>query len=195
MKNISKTVAAMIVGTSLSFGANIAVNDDPFTGMDKIFEMQMKQIQMMREQMQRVFTNFEKAFNTPTMGTMPVTLNSSEILSSGFQDRGDHYELKLKVNDIKNSKIDISTENSMLNIKITQNRKEESTKGNYGKIITYNNSTSMQSFTLPPDADALKIEAKESGDIITVTLPKKSGSRKIEIKKVSNSTKENNSSN
>jgi HSP20 family molecular chaperone IbpA len=126
---------------------------------------------------------------------MPVTLNSSEILSSGFQDRGDHYELKLKVSDIKNSKIDISTENSMLNIKITQNRKEESTKGNYGKIITYNNSTSMQSFTLPPDADALKIEAKESGDIITVTLPKKSGSRKIEIKKVSNSTKENNSSN
>ena len=194
MKNISKTVAAIILGTSLSFGANITVNDDPFAGMDKIFEMQMKQMQMMREQMQRVFANFEKAFNTPTMGNMPVMLNSSDILSSGFQDRGDHYELKIKVNDIKNSKIEISTENNMLNIKVTENRKEESTKGNYGKVISYSNSTSMQSFTLPPDADAQKIEARQSGNIITVTLPKKGGAKKIEIKKDSAKKGENNSS-
>jgi len=110
-------------------------------------------------------------------------INSSGVLSSGFQDAKDHYELKIKVGDLKNSKVNITTENGMLTVEVIENKRLEKTNGNYGKIISYTNSTSVQSFTLPSDADASKIKAKQDGDKIIIIVPKKSKSNVITIKK------------
>ena len=112
------------------------------------------------------------------MAKTPMMINSSGVLSSGLIDKGDHYELKIKVNNLKNSKINISTDNNMLTVKVTENQKEEKSKGNYGKIISYVNRSSVQSFSLPNDADASKVKAKHEDNTILITIPKKTTKQK-----------------
>jgi HSP20 family molecular chaperone IbpA len=143
--------------------------------MDRIFQMQMQQMEMMRKQMDALFRNFEQNFQTPSLAKMPILVHSTGVLSSGFQDKGDHYELAIKVGDLKNSKINITTENNMLTVEVTENKKIEKQQGNYGKIISYTNSSSVQSFTLPPDADAAGIKAEQKDNTILITVPKKKG--------------------
>jgi HSP20 family molecular chaperone IbpA len=181
MKKLSTIVASLMAGATLASAAPMvaAANTqpaDPFAQMDHIFRMQMQQMEMMRQQMDQLFKNFERNFQTPSVIKTPILVHSSGVLSSGFQDKGDHYELSLKVGDLKNSKVDISTENGMLTIAVTENKKIEKQQGNYGKIISYANSSSVQSFTLPADADAAGIKAEQKGDTIVVTIPKKGAS-------------------
>ena len=148
---------------------------DPFANIDKIFEVQMQQMRQMQQQMDAMFRNFEQNFQTPALIQTPRLIHSSGVLSSGFQDKGDHYALTIRVNDLKNSKVNITTENGMITITTTLHKKEEKNKGSYGKIISYANSSSTQSFTLPPDADESTVKAEQKGNAITITLNKKKG--------------------
>jgi HSP20 family molecular chaperone IbpA len=181
MKRLSKIATTLLAGGAFALASPAMVPAqsapaDPFASMDQIFRMQMQQMEMMRKQMDALFRNFEQNFQTPTVMKMPILVHSSGVLSSGFQDKGDHYELAVKVGDLKNSKINISTENGMLTVEVTENKKIEKQQGNYGKIISYTNSSSVQSFTLPPDADAAGIKAEQQGNTILITIPKKKGS-------------------
>jgi len=180
MKRLSKIAATFLAGgaIALASAAMTPVQNapaDPFSNMDRIFRMQMQQMEMMRRQMDQLFQNFEQNFQTPSLMKTPILVHSSGVLSSGFRDRGDHYELAIKVGDLKNSKINITSENNMLTVEVTENKKIEKQQGNYGKIISYTNSSSVQSFTLPPDADASGIKAEQKGNTILITVPKKKG--------------------
>jgi len=166
------TAAAVITKHDPSSTTQPAATD-PFAQMDRIFEMQMRQMRQMQQQMDAMFSNFEKNFQTPSLMQTPMLVHSSGVLSSGLQDRGDHYELKLKVNDLNNSKVKISSTNGMVTITTTLNKKEEQSKGKYGKIISYANSSSTQSFTLPPDADPDTIKAEQHDNTISLTIKKK----------------------
>ena len=193
MKGLSKIAATLIAGGAFALASASMTPaqsapttvSDPFADMDRIFQMQMQQMEMMRRQMDRLFKNFEQNFQTPNLMKMPILVHSSGVLSSGFQDKGDHYELAIKVGDLKNSKINITTENNMLTVEVTENKKVEKQQGNYGKIISYTNSSSVQSFTLPPDADAANIKAEQKGNTILITVPKKQsgGSKVIPVQK------------
>jgi HSP20 family molecular chaperone IbpA len=191
MKRLSKIAAAFLAGGTfaLASAAMTPVQNtpaDPFAEMDRIFRMQMQQMEMMRRQMDRLFQNFEQNFQTPSLMKMPILVHSSGVLSSGFRDKGDHYELAIKVGDLKNSKINITSENGMLTVEVTENKKIEKQQGNYGKIISYTNSSSVQSFTLPPDADASGIKAEQKDNTILITVPKKkaaTGGKVIPIQK------------
>ncbi|ADV45848.1 Hsp20 family protein [Nitratifractor salsuginis] len=154
-----------------------AQQNDPFAQMDHIFQMQMKQMELMRKQMDAMFRNFEQSFQTPAIAKMPILVHSSGVLSSGIQDKGDHYELQIKVSDLKNSKVKVTTENGMLTVEVTEQKKEEKTSGNYGKIISYANSSSVQSFTLPDDADTSGIKATQKDNTILIIIPKKSAAK------------------
>ncbi len=183
MKRLSVFLASVSLATTLSA-------QDPFADMDRIFQMQLKQMQMMQQQMDRMFRNFEQNLNAPVAGKMPILVHSSGVLSSGFVDKGDKYELQIKVNDLKNSKVKITTDNGMLTVEVTENKKIEKSHGNYGKIISYTNSNSVQSFTLPPDADPASIKAEQKDNVITVYVAKKAPAKVIPIQKSdSNSTK------
>jgi len=189
MKKISKYISLAVLMGALGFAAvqvtqtsnvagqtqNTASINDPFASIDKIFEMQMRQMRQMQKQMDEMFRNFEQNFQTPALMQTPILVHSSGVLSSGFVDKGDHYELKIRVNDLKNSKINITSENGMITITTTLNKKEEKSKGRYGKIISYSNSSSTQSFTLPPDADEGSVKAEQKDNTITITLKKKKG--------------------
>ncbi len=190
MSNLKKIALGVVISETFLLG-NTQINsvDDPFAQMDKIFQMQMRQMKMMREQMDKLFNNFEQNFKVSTLKSMPIMVNSSGVLTSGFKDKGDHYELKIKVNNLKNSKINITSKDGMLTVEVTEKRKVEKTTGNYGKIISYTNTSSVQSFTLPDDADVANIKANQKGNEIIVTIPKKSKAKVIPIQKENNSSK------
>ena len=167
---------------------------DPFAQLDKIFELQMREMRRMQQQMDALFQNFGQNFQAPALMQTPHLIHSSGVLSSGFQDKGDHYELKIRIRNLKNSKVDITSENGMLTVTTQSQNKQEQTKGNYGKIISFSSSSSTESFTLPPDADAATIKAEQEDNTITITLKKKQGAapkaKVIPIqKKDSNKTK------
>ncbi len=186
MKSISKIVTALVAGATVASAApalSANTQSDPFADMERVFRMQMQQMRAMQQQMDQLFQNFEKNFQTPSIVKMPILVHSSGILSSGFQDKGDHYELSIKVNDLKNSKVKISTENNMLTVEITENKKIEKQQGKYGKIISYSNSSSVQSFTLPPDADPATVKAEQKGNTIVITVAKKKAAKVIPIQK------------
>lgn len=192
MKKISKAVASLLAGATLAGAAPATLagsqNADPFAQMDRIFQMQMQQMRAMQQQMDQLFQNFEKNSLNPSIVKMPILVHSSGILSSGFQDRGDHYELSIKVNDLKNSKVKISTEENMLTIEVTENKKIEKQQGKYGKIISYSNSSSVQSFTLPPDANPATVKAEQKGNTIVITVAKKKAPKVVPIRKAGTSS-------
>jgi len=188
MKAISKITAAMLAGATIASAASMMggtaknTNSDPFAEMERIFQTQMMQMQQMQRQMDQLFRNFEQNFQGPSIMKTRILIHSSGVLSSGFQDKGDHYELAIKVNDLKNSKVNITTENNMITIEITAHKKVEKQQGNYGKIISYTNSSSVQSFTLPPDADPATIQADQKDNTITISIKKKKAAKVIPIK-------------
>lgn len=179
MKNLNRVFLALLTTTAFSFSSNITTTNqnsnrtDQFNSMDKIFQMQMKQMESMRKQMDAMFNNFEQNYKSSSLSKTPIMIHSSGVLSSGLVDKGNHYELQVKVNNLKNSKIKITTDNGMLTVKVTENKKEEKTNGHYGKIISYANNSSVESFTLPDNADASKIKAIQKDNTILITIPKK----------------------
>ena len=148
---------------------------DPFAQMDRIFELQMREMRRMQQQMDAMFQNFGQNFQAPALMQTPHLIHSSGVLSSGFQDKGDHYELTIRISNLKNSKVNITSENNMLTVTTQSQNKQEQTKGNYGKVISFSSSSSTESFTLPPDADADTIKAEQKDNTITITLKKKKG--------------------
>jgi len=148
---------------------------DPFAQMDKIFAVQMQEMRRMQQQMDAMFQNFGQTFQTPALMQTPRLIHSSGVLTSGFQDKGDHYALTIRVHDLKNAKVNITAENGMLTVTTQSQNKQEQTKGNYGKVISFASSSSTQSFTLPPDANAATIKAEQKDNTITITIAKKKG--------------------
>ena len=169
----SVALAAVNIQTASPASSSAPATHDPFADIDRIFQIQMQQMRQMQQQMDAMFRNFEQNFQTPALIQTPHLIHSSGVLSSGFQDKGDHYALTIRVNDLNNSKVNITTENGMITITTTLHKKEEKNKGSYGKIISYANSSSTQSFTLPPDADEGTIKAEQNGNAITITMQKK----------------------
>ena len=180
MKKFSTILSIAVISSIFVFAES-----DPFTQMEKMMQTQIHQMRIMAQEMDKMFKNF----GTTTMPVMNVSLNSSGIFSNGFKDKGDHYELQIKVDDLKNSKVEMTTNNNMLTISVEEHKKlEKNDKGN--KIISYSNRSYSESFTLPPNVDIDKISAIQKGDTITVIIPKKNPPKKVEIKKIdTNSSK------
>jgi len=153
------------------FGAsNTVATVDPFSQMDKLFEVQMKQMQQMQKQMDELFKVFEKSnFNNPQM---PVIFSSGGMMSSGLKDKGDHYELDIKISKAAKTNFDVKTKDGILTVKVTQSNAVDKNSTNQ-VFKSESMSTYLQSFTLPKDADVDKITHKLENDKIVVTIPKK----------------------
>ena len=168
MKKILTTLIATIALASAS--SNVTVRTDPFAQMDKLFQMQMKQMEQMQKQMDEMFKVFEQS----NMGSskMPVIFNSGGMMSSGIKDKGDYYEVALNVGKASKTNVDVKAQNGMLSIKVEQTKEQESKNGNYGVIKSHYVSSYMQAFTLPKDADASKISHEVKDGKIIVKIPK-----------------------
>ena len=172
---------SIVAVTSLS-----AIAQDPFLEMEKFMQAQIEQMRLMHQQMSKYFESLNKGFGVPSVVT-PVSFNSGGIMSSGFEDKGDHYELKIKVDDLKNSKVQMSISGNILTLSVQEHKKEEKKDKNM-QYISYSNRSYSQSFTLPPNVDTDKIDAAQKGDMIVVYIPKKNPPKEIKIRKVDSNT-------
>ncbi len=144
----------------------ITTNGDPFSQMDKIFQMQLKQMQEMERQMD----NMAKALQSSST-SMPIIMSSGGMASHGLKDKGDHYELNINVGkgDIK---ANVEAKGGMLSVKVEQSSKKDN-NSSYGVVKSFSSSTFMQSFTLPSDADENKVDYKIKDGKMTITINKK----------------------
>jgi HSP20 family molecular chaperone IbpA len=146
-------------------------SNDPFEQMDKIFQMQLKQMELMQKQMDSMFNNFS---NTKIGNMAPTIISSNSIMSSGIEDKGEYYEVKVNVGkgDIK---ADVKAKDSLLSIKIEQKQEKKETNSSFGTIQSYSSSSFMQSFTLPKDANSNKIsyDIKDGKMVIKIEKIKK----------------------
>jgi len=127
-------------------------NGDPFSQMDKMFEMQMKQMELMQKQMDEMF----KAFDKSAFKATPMIMSSNSILSSGLQDKGDHYEVVINVGK-GNVTADVKAKDKILTIKVSSEQKSENNNSSYGVVKSFSSNSYMQSFSLPNDADEKNI--------------------------------------
>lgn len=172
---------SIVAVTSLS-----AVAQDPFAEMEKFMQAQIEQMRLMHQQMSKYFNSLNSGFGSSVIA--PVSFNSGGIMSSGFEDKGDHYELKIKVDDLKNSKVQMSVSGNILTLSVQEHKKIEK-KDKNTQLISYSNRSYSQSFTLPPNVDTDKIDAAQKGDMIIVSIPKKNPPKEVKIRKLdSNST-------
>ena len=175
MKKILISLSALLVMAYASSNSTNSIANDPFSQMDKLFEIQMKQMQQMQKQMDEMFKVFEKSnFNTPRM---PVIYSSGGMMSSGLKDKGDHYELDIKISKATKTDFDLKTKDGILTIKVSQSNAVDKNSTNQ-MFKSESVSNYMQSFTLPKDADTDKITHELKDDKIVVTIPKKESKSK-----------------
>ncbi len=149
--------------------ANTTAPLDPFEQMDRIFQMQMKQMELMQKQMDAMF----KAMDKGSMHMIVPTVSSGGgVISSGIVDKGDYYEVTLKANKDAKLNIKVEAKNGMLTIRVDE-KKEINKKTPYGEVKSYSTSSYMQSFTLPKDADEKNIKYEAKDGKIVVKIPKK----------------------
>ena len=152
---MKKIILSTLATVSLLIAQNpIAINNDPFAQIDRIFQMQMKQMELMQKQMDAMFKEIDRM---SAKGNMPIMISSSSLLSSGLKDKGDYYEVDINVGkgDVK---ADVNAKDGMLTIKVEQKQEKKETNSSFGIVQSFSSSTFMQSFTLPKDADSNKID-------------------------------------
>ncbi len=147
---MKKYIFSLIATLTLVNAQNsLATNGDPFSQIDKIFQMQMKQMELMQKQMDEVFKSLDKS-------NMPTMISSSSIISSGVQDKGDYYEVDVNVGK-GNVKANVEAKDGILTIKVEEKKSLEN-NSSYGVVKSFSSSSFMQSFTLPKDADSKSID-------------------------------------
>jgi len=168
-KIVSIALLALVPIVSIQADSNIT--KDPFAN-DPVF----KEFQKLQQDMNKIFENFHKQF----FSDMSVPQIPTNIMDSGFSisvrtdvvDKGDHYELTIKISKAAKTDLDVKTDNGVLSIKVTQSS-EVDKKDKNQMFKSHSVSSYIQSFTLPKDADANKISHKMEDDKIIVTIPKK----------------------
>jgi len=79
MKRLSTIAAALLAGVTFAAASGLTINghgSDPFDDMERIFRLQMQQMRAMQEQMDRLFRNFERNFQSPAIMKMPILVHS-----------------------------------------------------------------------------------------------------------------------
>ena len=167
-----KKILLPLVTSMALFGASNSakVMNDPFEQMDKVFQMQMQQMDQMQKQMDSMFKVFEQ--NNFSGSKMPVIFSGGGMMSSGIVDKKDHYEVALKIGKGKNTKVDVKAKNGILTISVEQSKEAAKTNGQYGNVKSFSRSSYVQSFTLPKDADGAKADYELKDDKIIVKIPK-----------------------
>ena len=160
----------LVTSMALFGTSNTTIVNDPLEKMDRVFQMQMKQMEQMQKQMDSMFKVFEQ--NNFSGSKMPVIFSGGGMMSSGIVDKKDHYEVALKIGKGKNTKVDVKAKNGILTISVEQSKEVAKTNGQYGNVKSFSRSSYVQSFTLPKDADGAKADYELKDDKIIVKIPK-----------------------
>ncbi|MDD2399152.1 MAG: Hsp20/alpha crystallin family protein [Sulfurovum sp.] len=165
-------IISTALGTSL-FAAQSNVSPmQQINSIDDIFERQIQRMQKMQEQMDKMFEEFDRDIYNTSLRTVPIPYNriyTSSNISSALKDKGDSYEIS--VSYPKDSKIDIVTKNHQLTVQITQEQHLQR-ENNESQMRSYTSSASIQSFSLPLDADTTAIKSKVEKGYLIISIAK-----------------------
>jgi len=168
---MKKVLFMLFAFYSLTFAQNNqTIPSDPFEQMDKIFQMQMKQMQQMQKEMDKMFSTMQQSsFGSKSM---PVIINRSSIVSSGIEDKGEYYQVVINRSGNGDIKLDVKAKGNILNISVKETQKIDK-NSSFGVVKSFSSSSYTQSYTLPKDADANKIDYDMKENKIVVKISKK----------------------
>lgn len=170
----SKSFPLFIVSTLLTASLFAVQTDTPSVqqiNIDDIFERQILRMQKMQEQMDKMFEEFDRDFYNTSFHSAPLynRIKYPNTSSSALNDKGTHYEITLV--HPKDSTINITAKNHQLTIQITQERHTQN-ENKEGKATGYASSSSIQSFSLPLDADTAAMKSKVEKESLIISIPK-----------------------
>jgi len=165
---MKKLILSTIATLSLVLAQNPIVSpDDTFSQIDRLFQMQLKQMEEIQKKVESMFKEFDEKY---IKKSMPVIMSSGGMISSGVQDKGDHYEVVVNVGP-GNVKADVTAKDNLLTINI-EKKIEKETNSTFGVVKSFSTSTFMQTFTLPSDANSKDIDYTIKDGKMIVKIPK-----------------------
>ena len=96
--------------------------------------------------------------------------------------------LKADLPDVNKDEVDISVENNTLTIRGERKREQEVKEKNFYRMER-SHGAFARSFSLPPTVEAERIGASFKDGVLTLTLPKREGSKPKQIKVKVNAAK------
>ena len=170
----SKSFPLFIVSTLLTASLFAAQTDAPsirLMSIDDIFERQILRMQKMQEQMDKMFEEFDRDFYNTSFHYTPSynRMKYSSSSSSALNDKGTHYEITLA--HPKDSNINITAKNHQLTVQITQEQRTQN-ENKKGRMTGYTSNSSIQSFSLPLDADTAALRSKGEKEYLIISIPK-----------------------
>jgi HSP20 family molecular chaperone IbpA len=175
---IKNTILAILLTVTAQLSAESPIGFDQFSQIDKMFNMQMKQMEQIQQHMDKMVNAMVNIFesnsvNLPSSNNFISFGSGLDITTSQIQDRGKYYELTLKNANAENSTIKVDAKDGVLKVSVNSKVEIEKNTSN-GIVKSYSSSSFMQTFRLPADADSSSIDYDLKGKDIIIKIPKKS---------------------
>jgi HSP20 family protein len=136
-----------------------------------------REISTLRDRMDRMFSEaFGRAWGSEEGLATGVWVPPVDVFETG-----DSIVLKADLPEVDKNDVDISVQNNMLTIRGERKREHETKEKDFYRMER-SYGTFSRSFSLPPTVDAEKIDAGFADGVLTLTLPKREGSKPKQIK-------------
>lgn len=145
--------------------------------------MQTQSLTKRTEKIPSLFNDFFKPWNTWIENGGDSWNRLLSVPAVNIADNKNSYEVSLAAPGLKKDDFRIDVEGTLL---IISSEKEESKEQNEKEFTRkeYNYSSFSRSFTLPDEVNKEKIEAKYENGVLSISLPKKDGVKKMTAKKI-----------
>lgn len=143
-------------------------NQSP-SGMDRWDPME--EMERMQREMNRMF---QQSFSQTGLSRHNGLLNSHMFYDEDFaiKDNKDHYQISLDIQGFDKDKIDIRIDQQSVTISGQQtSQSEKDAQDSYYSSRTYG--SFLRTLPLPVDADTQKVQTKQEGGKLIITIPKK----------------------
>ncbi len=131
----------------------------------------IEEMSRMQQEMNRMF---QQSFSQPGFSGRNGLLNSQMSYDEDFviEDEKDHYLISLDIKDYDKDKIDIQIDQQSVTISGQQTaQSEDKSQNGYYSSRTYG--SFLRTLPLPVDADTAKVQTKQEGGKLIITIPKK----------------------
>lgn len=147
-----------VITTRRRFGGPNARRWDPFYDIARL-----------QEQMSRMFQDSMR-----TGGIDQGQFNSNTSFDRDFklEDKGDEYVLKLDLTGLDKDNVKIEMDKNSITLK-GQSETQKQEDGRNGSFRYHSFGTFLKTIPLPPDADSRNTETNLEGNMMTITMPKK----------------------
>jgi len=134
-------------------------------------------------EMEDLFDRYTKAVGWPQRGSQELTTAGDWSPRVDIAETDTEYIIKTEIPEVKKEDVKVTVDSSVLKISGERRQEKEEKDKKYHKIERYYGKFA-RSFTLPEDAEIMKIEAIFKDGMLNLHIPKvkEAKSKKIEVK-------------